>query len=99
MKHKTLIALTILVISFIGSALVLNRLINQAEPQTEFRYEVKVAFHGLSFDRPVGMCHSGDGTNRLFVVGQMGLIYVFENHRNVAATNIFLDMRDRVFFG
>ena len=99
MKHKALIALTILVISFIGSALVLNGLINQPEPKTAFRYQVEVAFPSLSFDHPVGIYHSGDGTNRLFVIGQMGLIYVFGNRRSVTAANIFLDIHDRVHLG
>ena len=99
MRHKTLIAVTILVTSFIGGTLALNRLANQPPLRTEFRYEVKVAFPNLSFERPVGMCRSGDGTNRLFVVGQMGLIYVFENRRNVTVANVFLDIRDRVDFG
>jgi glucose/arabinose dehydrogenase len=97
MKHKTLIVLTILVILFIGSALVLDRLIKQ--PQTAFRYAVEAAFPSLSFDHPVGLYNSGDGTNRVFVVGQMGLIYVFENRRSVSATNIFLDIHDRVHLG
>ena len=93
MKHKTLIALTILAIFSFGGTLVLNQYINQPKPQTAFRYDVEVAFPNLSFDHPDGIYNSGDGTNRLFVVGQMGVIYVFENRRNVTAANIFLDIR------
>ena len=99
MKHKTLIALTILMISFIGSGLVFNQIMNQAAPQTAIRYEVEIAFPRLCFDHPAGIYNSGDGTNRFFVVGQMGLIYVFENRRNVTSADIFLDIRNRVHLG
>lgn len=99
MKNKLLIALTILIISLIGSAFLLNQLINHPEPQSAVRYNVEVAFPNLSFDHPVGIYHSADGSNRLFVVGQMGLIYVFENRRNVTAANIFLDIHNQIHLG
>jgi glucose/arabinose dehydrogenase len=98
-KHKTLIALTILAISIIGIAFGLNQLMNQPKPQTTFQYEAEVAYPSLTFYHPVGIYNSGDGTNRLFVIGQMGLIYVFENHRTVTAANIFLDIHDQVHSG
>ena len=96
MNHKTLFVLTILIIATIGSALLFNQLINQPRPQTAQQHKVEVAFPNLSFDHPDGIYSSGDGTDRLFVVGQMGLIYVFENRRNATETNIFLDIRDEV---
>jgi glucose/arabinose dehydrogenase len=99
MNHKTLFALTILIIATIGSALLFNQLINQPRPQTVLQYKVEIAFPNLSFDHPDGIYFSGDGTNRLFVVGQMGLIYAFENRRNATETNIFLDIRDKVHLG
>jgi glucose/arabinose dehydrogenase len=99
MNHKTLFALTILIIATIGSALLFNQLINQPRPQTTLQYKVEVAFPNLSFDHPDGIYSSGDGTNRLFIVGQMGLIYDFENRRNATETNIFLDIRDQVHLG
>ena len=99
MNHKTLIALSILAIVLIGSAFMLSQLVNQPGSQNTFRYEVEVAFPNLSFDYPAGIYNSGDGTNRFFVDGQMGLIYVFENRRNVTAADIFLNIRDRVHLG
>ncbi len=99
LRHKTLLGLTILVILFISSAIALNLVINQPEPQTAFRYQVEVAFPSLSFDYPVGIYDSGDGSNRFFVVGQMGFIYVFENRRNTTEANVFLDISDRVHLG
>ena len=93
MKHKTLATITILIISVFGSAVVLNQIINQTQPHTTNKYAIEVAFPNLFFDHPAGIYNSGDGTNRLFVVGQIGLIYVFENRRNATETNIFLDIR------
>jgi glucose/arabinose dehydrogenase len=99
MNHKISIALTFLILAIIGSALLFNQLINQSRTKTALQYEVKDAFPNLSFDHPDGVCSSGDGTSRLFVVGQMGIIYVFENRRNATEANIFLDIRDRVHSG
>lgn len=42
------------------------------------QYKLKNAFRNLSFDNPVDLQHAGDETNRIFVVSQMGLIYVFK---------------------
>jgi len=99
MKHKTLITLAILATLLIGSALALDQLINHPEPQITVRYEVEEAFPNRTFDHPAGIYNSEDGTNRLFVVGQKGLIYVFENNRNTTAANIFLDIHDQIHLG
>ena len=98
-KHRKLVILTTLAILSIGSPLVLYQLLNQPKPQTGVQYQVEVAFPNLSFDHPVGITNSGDGTNRLFVVGQLGVIYVFENRRSNSASNIFLDIHDKVHLG
>lgn len=42
------------------------------------------------------MAQPDDGSNRLFVTEQGGLIRVFPNHRDVAETQVFLDIKDRV---
>lgn len=54
------------------------------------------AFPNLHFNRPVFLTHSGDGSNRIFVVEQSGKIVVFEIDPNVESAEIFLDIRDRV---
>jgi hypothetical protein len=79
MSHKTICALTILIITLIGSALLFNQLINHSRPKTTLQYKVENAFPNLSFDHPDGIYFSGDETNRLSVIGQMGIIYVFDN--------------------
>ena len=57
------------------------------------------AFPNLSFDNPVDLQHAGDGTNRVFVVVQSGLIYLVENTPSVKFAKIFLDIRDKVIHG
>jgi glucose/arabinose dehydrogenase len=54
------------------------------------------AFPELNFTSPVELQHAGDGTNRLFLVEQEGIIRVFENSSTVSEYKIFLDIRDRV---
>ncbi len=99
MKYKEPILVSIFVIAVIGSALALIWVTNQPAPPQEFKFEVEVAFPNLSFNRPVGIYHAVDGADRLFVLEQEGLIYVFENLENVTAANIFVDISDRVLFG
>ncbi len=65
-------------------------------PPTSAQYELEVAFPNLNFSRPVDLQHAGDGSNRLFVVEQTGVIRVFPNTTNVAAADTFLDIRGRV---
>lgn len=59
---------------------------------------VKEAFDQLKFDRPVFITHPGDGTNRLFVVEQKGLVHWFENKSSVRQGDIkkALDLRRKV---
>jgi glucose/arabinose dehydrogenase len=97
MKHNMLILLAVLVIVVIIGAFVLLRVMNQPAPENKFKYEVEVAFPNLSFERPVGIYSARDGSNRLFVLEQRGVIYVFENSKNVTAASVFLDIRDRVY--
>jgi glucose/arabinose dehydrogenase len=59
-------------------------------------YQVENAFPNLSFKRPVDLQHSGDNSNRLFVVEQAGFIYVFSNNRDVNSKNVFLDIKSKV---
>ena len=58
--------------------------------------EVETAFPNLSFTRPVDLQSSNDGSNRLFVIEQAGIIRSFDNNPQVAETQVFLDIRDQV---
>jgi glucose/arabinose dehydrogenase len=60
---------------------------------------IEVAFPNLLFSSPIGLYNAGDGTNRLFVAEQEGVIRVFDNSPNISIANVFLDITDRVLFG
>ena len=55
--------------------------------------EIEKAFPNLRFERPLQITPAGDGTNRLFVVTQKGIIYVFPNRPDATEQDrkIFLD--------
>lgn len=59
-------------------------------------YQFENAFPNLTFVDPVGIYHSGDGTNRIFVVEQEGRIKVFNNDSNTSISQTFLDIRSIV---
>ncbi|MEE9252845.1 MAG: PQQ-dependent sugar dehydrogenase [Thermodesulfobacteriota bacterium] len=54
------------------------------------------AFPLLQFNHPVDIHHPGDGTNRLFVVEQEGVVRVFENDVGTKDAGVFLDISDKV---
>ena len=55
-------------------------------------FNVENAFPNLYFDDPVGIYHSGDGSNRIFLLEQEGRIKVFENNSSVTNYEMFLDI-------
>jgi glucose/arabinose dehydrogenase len=57
------------------------------------------AFPALRFSAPVEIKHAGDGSNRLFVVEQSGVIKVFENTESVQSAATFLDIKGKVTSG
>ena len=59
-------------------------------------YRVVEAFPNLTFRRPVDLQSARDGTGRLFVVEQDGVIMVFPNRADQKTSAVFLDVRDRV---
>jgi glucose/arabinose dehydrogenase len=89
MKNKTLI-LTFIIITLVTIGLTFIFLINLPVNKG---FDVYVAFPNLTFNRPVGVYTAGDGTNRLFVLEQQGVIKVFDNNENVNEFEIFLDIQ------
>lgn len=63
------------------------------------QYSLQVAFPNLTFTSPVDIQTPDDDTDRMFVVSQSGLIYVFPNNKNVTSSKIFLNITDRVTSG
>lgn len=57
--------------------------------------EIVEAFPGLTFERPVFVGHAGDGTNRLFVAEQGGVIRSFDP-REPAKSRVVLDLSAKV---
>ncbi|NUO83623.1 PQQ-dependent sugar dehydrogenase [candidate division KSB1 bacterium] len=58
--------------------------------------QLRRVFNGLAFVKPILLTHAGDGSDRIFVVEQAGIIKVFPNQDNVAGAKTFLDIRARV---
>lgn len=69
---------------------------DDSDPADNGAYRTEEAFPGLSFTRPVDLQHPGDGSNRLFVVEQRGVISVFENDASASNKTTFLDIQDKV---
>jgi len=61
------------------------------------QYKLEWVFTNLpSFSNPIEMVHADDGTNRLFVAQQRGLIYVFNNNPTVTTRKTFIDLSSKV---
>jgi glucose/arabinose dehydrogenase len=56
------------------------------------------AFPNLTFNKALHLTHSGDGTNRIFVIQQDGRIIVLPNDSNatVSQTKVFLDISNKI---
>ena len=48
--------------------------------------------------RPIVITHAGDGTNRIFLVSQQGVIYVMPNRQDVKTAEVFLDIEESVVY-
>lgn len=56
------------------------------------------AFPNLIFDRPIVVTHANDGSDRLFVAEQEGIIKVLENDQDVEEASVFLDIDARCVY-
>jgi len=68
-----------------------SRLMGSPDPLPPL--EIEKAFPNLRFERPVELTHAGDGSGRVFVVTQRGVIYVFPNRADASDKDrtVFLD--------
>jgi glucose/arabinose dehydrogenase len=62
-------------------------------------YKLAVAFPDLTFDQPVELTSPEDGTDRIFVIAQQGLIHVFPNKAETKSAAVFLDIKPQVVSG
>jgi uncharacterized repeat protein (TIGR03806 family) len=70
-----------------------SRLLGTPDP---LPLEAERVFEKLQFERPVELTFAPDGSKRLFVLEQKGVIRVFENDADVAEAEVFLDLSDVV---
>ena len=63
------------------------------------QFTLQNAFPNLSFSSPVFLTSAGDGTDRIFVIEQVGRIKVFPNSQSSTTAKVFLDITDRVLSG
>jgi len=68
----------------------------QNAPTGASAYRIEEAFPALTFRRPTDLQSARDGTGRLFVVEQDGVIRVFNNGPDEKTSTVFLDLRNRV---
>jgi glucose/arabinose dehydrogenase len=57
------------------------------------------AFPNLTFNQAVDIQSPRDGTNRIFVLSQTGIIYVFNNDQKIKEKKVFLDITRKVLSG
>ncbi len=63
------------------------------------KYSLAQAFPNLTFDLPVELASPDDGSNRLFVVAQNGIIHMFANKADIKNSTVFLDIKRKVKSG
>ncbi len=56
------------------------------------------AFPNLEFKRPIVVTHASDGSNRVFVAEQEGIIKVFRNDQETEEATVFLDIEEHVVY-
>ncbi len=61
--------------------------------------KVEKAFPNLTFQNPVDIQDPNDATNRIFIVSQVGKIFVIQNDKDVKSAYVFLNIEDKVLFG
>lgn len=69
---------------------------DEEDPIDKGQFAIIDAFPKLNFLRPVDFQHAGDGSDRIFVVEQRGVISVFVNDPAVDGKSNFLDISARV---
>ncbi len=56
------------------------------------------AFPNLTFERPIVVTHAGDGSDRLFVAEQDGIVKVIPNDQECEEATVFLDINERCVY-
>jgi glucose/arabinose dehydrogenase len=77
---------------------ILTLLLSAGSPKAP-QLRLQEAFSALTFEMPVEFISPNDGTNRLFVIAQKGVIHVFPNQSTISQTKKFLDISSHVVSG
>ncbi|MBC7922527.1 MAG: PQQ-dependent sugar dehydrogenase [Ferruginibacter sp.] len=77
---------------------VLAGLLWAGRPPKPAKYELREAYPGLAFDQPVEFVNPDDGTNRVFVIAQKGVIHTFPQ-KGATTAKVFLDLTNGVVSG
>lgn len=70
----------------------------EAVVDTPLAVSTERAFPNLEFTRPIVVTHAGDGSNRVFVAEQEGIIKVFNNDQEAEEATVFLDIEEQVVY-
>ena len=70
----------------------------QGVNQSSLPVQVEQVFEKVNFDRPVVVTHAGDGSNRVFIGGQKGQIYVVPKGAKETEPEIFMDIEPKVAY-
>lgn len=71
---------------------------SDATADTPLAVSTERAFPNLEFKRPIVVTHAGDGSNRVFVAEQEGIIKVFKNDQETEEATVFLDIEKSVVY-
>lgn len=63
------------------------------------QFSFQQAYPSLTFSSPVDFQYAPDGTDRIFVIEQQGIIKVFENNGHTTSSKVFLNITDIVTSG
>ena len=69
---------------------------NQIVESPDGALQLEEPFPNLRFTRPVDFQTPGDGSDRIFVVEQAGVIKIFDNRSDTGSAGAFLDIKSRV---
>lgn len=69
-----------------------------AVDESPINIEVVRAFPNLRVRRPVVITNAGDGSDRIFIATQQGVIQFIENEESVSETKEFLDIESKVVY-
>ncbi len=72
---------------------------NEVSSSQNSDYQLEIAFPNFNFQNPLDLQSAKDGSGRIFVVTQEGVIYAFNKNEENAELKTFLDIKNKVESG